>query len=83
MFIILFAIAMVINTYLFPVLGIPDTISNDIVFIAKRGFANTLFLIGTGPHGTPQILWRSKPLDSRCHLYGQPSLLLVYWVAIL
>lgn len=61
-FIILFAIAMVINTYLFPVLGIPDTISKDIVFIAKRGFAITLFLIGTGLSWNTLKSCGSKPL---------------------
>ena len=47
-FIFLFAIAMVINTYLFPVLGVPAAVGSTIVTIAKRGFAITLFLIGTG-----------------------------------
>lgn len=47
-FIFLFAIAMVINTYLFPMLGVPAAVGQTIVTIAKRGFAITLFLIGTG-----------------------------------
>lgn len=71
-FIILFAIAMVINTYLFPVLGIPDTISKDIVFIAKRGFAITLFLIGTG------LSWNTlKSCGSRPFIQG-----IILWFAI-
>ncbi|MBS7273314.1 MAG: putative sulfate exporter family transporter [Fibrobacter sp.] len=47
-FIFLFAIAMVINTYLFPAIGVPSAVGTTIVTIAKRGFAITLFLIGTG-----------------------------------
>lgn len=47
-FIFLFAIAMVLNTYVFEPLGIPKEVGETIVFIAKRGFALTLFLIGTG-----------------------------------
>lgn len=47
-FIFLFAIAMVINTYLFPAIGVPAAVGSTIVTIAKRGFAITLFLIGTG-----------------------------------
>ncbi|WP_294986715.1 putative sulfate exporter family transporter [uncultured Fibrobacter sp.] len=47
-FIFLFAIAMVINTYLFPTIGVPSAVGTTIVTIAKRGFAITLFLIGTG-----------------------------------
>lgn len=47
-FIFLFAIAMVLNTYLFPMLGVPAEIGKYIVLVAKRGFAITLFLIGTG-----------------------------------
>lgn len=47
-FIFLFAIAMVINTYLFPALGVSTEIGKYIVLVAKRGFAITLFLIGTG-----------------------------------
>ena len=47
-FIFLFAIAMVINTYLFPKIGVPVEVSKYIVLVAKRGFAVTLFLIGTG-----------------------------------
>lgn len=47
-FIFLFAIAMVINTYLFPAIGVPAAVGTTIVAIAKRGFAVTLFLIGTG-----------------------------------
>lgn len=47
-FIFLFAIAMVINTYLFPAIGVPAAVGSTIVAIAKRGFAITLFLIGTG-----------------------------------
>ncbi|MCQ2098461.1 MAG: putative sulfate exporter family transporter [Fibrobacter sp.] len=53
-FIFLFAIAMVINTYLFPRLGVPAEVSKYIVLVAKRGFAITLFLIGTGL--TPKAL---------------------------
>ncbi|MCQ2109854.1 MAG: putative sulfate exporter family transporter [Fibrobacter sp.] len=47
-FIFLFAIAMVINTYLFPAIGVPAEVGKYIVMVAKRGFAITLFLIGTG-----------------------------------
>lgn len=47
-FIFLFAIAMVVNTYLFPALGVSTEIGKYIVLVAKRGFAITLFLIGTG-----------------------------------
>lgn len=47
-FIFLFAIAMILNTYVFEPLGIPKAVGETIVFIAKRGFAVTLFLIGTG-----------------------------------
>ena len=47
-FIFLFAIAMVTNTYLFPAIGVPSAVGTTIVTIAKRGFAITLFLIGTG-----------------------------------
>ncbi len=47
-FIFLFAIAMVINTYLFPAIGVPSAVGTTIVTIAKRGFAITLFLVGTG-----------------------------------
>lgn len=43
-FIFLFALAMVINTYC----PLPGGLSKSIVFAAKRGFAVTLFLIGTG-----------------------------------
>ncbi len=53
-FIFLFAIAMVINTYLLPRLGVPAEVSKYIVLVAKRGFAITLFLIGTGL--TPKAL---------------------------
>lgn len=47
-FIFLFAIAMLINTYVFPKFGVPECIGHSIVFVAKRGFSATLFLIGTG-----------------------------------
>lgn len=47
-FIFLFAIAMVINTYLFPAIGVPAAVGTTIVAVAKRGFAITLFLVGTG-----------------------------------
>lgn len=53
-FIFLFATAMVVNTYLFPLIGVPESIGSAIVLIAKRGFAITLFLIGTGL--TPKAL---------------------------
>ncbi|MGN0854271.1 MAG: YeiH family protein [Kiritimatiellia bacterium] len=43
-FIFLFALAMVINTYL----PLPEGLTKGIVCVAKRGFAVTLFLIGTG-----------------------------------
>ena len=56
-FIFLFAIAMVINTYLFPAIGVPSAVGTTIVTIAKRGFAITLFLIGTG---------RSKAARQKC-----------------
>lgn len=43
-FILLFALAMVVNTYL----PFPPSLSKSIVWLANRGFAVTLFLIGTG-----------------------------------
>ena len=43
-FIFLFALAMALNTYL----PFPASVSKGIVWLARRGFAVTLFLIGTG-----------------------------------
>lgn len=43
-FIFLFALAMVLNTYS----PLPASVSKGIVWLARRGFAVTLFLIGTG-----------------------------------
>lgn len=42
-FILLFALAMVVNTYC----GLPQAFGEGVVVAAKRGFALTLFLIGT------------------------------------
>ncbi|MBW3519548.1 YeiH family protein [Flavobacterium sp. NKUCC04_CG] len=43
-FIFLFVLAIVINTYI----AIPETITNGIVFISKKGLTLTLFFIGAG-----------------------------------
>lgn len=61
-FIFLFAIAMVINTYLFPAIGVPSAVGTTIVTIAKRGFAITLFLIGTGLSKAALQKCGAKPL---------------------
>jgi uncharacterized integral membrane protein (TIGR00698 family) len=71
-FIILFALAMVINTYVFPQFGISESISEYIVFAAKRGFAITLFLIGTN------LSWKAlKSCGSRPFIQG-----VILWAAI-
>lgn len=71
-FIFLFALAMVLNTYVFEPLGVPKCVGETIVFIAKRGFAVTLFLIGTG------LSWNTlKSCGVRPFLQG-----IALWLAI-
>ena len=79
-FIFLFAIAMVINTYLFPAIGVPAAVGSTIVLIAKRGFAVTLFLIGTGLSKTALQKCGPKPFIQGVILWfaiGISSLLVI------
>ena len=79
-FIFLFAIAMVINTYLFPAIGVPSAVGTTIVTIAKRGFAITLFLIGTGLSKAALQKCGAKPLIQGVVLWaaiGVGSLLVI------
>jgi len=60
-FILFFLIAMLINTFS----PLPETISSNIVLLAKKGFAVTLFLIGTDI--SPETL---KKVGFKAFLFG-------------